>query len=341
MFHDGSFDDGLLDDERALTRADPVLRDLAESGARVRMDTHTAGEVVATLGNDADQRPRAVVAAGQPARLLRAVLEPVCPVPFLAWPGPGLPGWAGSLDLVVVLGAPDGPAAHSAAAEAVRRGCPLLLVAPATSALAEVAASRWTTVLPTATADPLATSVVALQALAALGLAPPVDSEEVARALDSVAVGCSPFHDLGSNHAKQLASGLGDTVPLVWGGSVLAARAARRWAEALRRVSARPALAAEAEDLVAVLQASPQRDVFADPFEDPVGGPSPFLVLLDDRVEAPTVRVDRSHLLGAAETQGVRHDDVVSVEGGEVARYASLVATGSYAAAYLAIGLGR
>ena len=36
-----------------------------------------------------DDRPRAVVAAGPDSRLLRAVLEPWCPVPFVAWPGPG------------------------------------------------------------------------------------------------------------------------------------------------------------------------------------------------------------------------------------------------------------
>ena len=48
-----------------------------------------------------------MIAAGPDSRLLRAVLEPWCPVPFVAWPDPALPGWAGSLDLVVVL-APDG-----------------------------------------------------------------------------------------------------------------------------------------------------------------------------------------------------------------------------------------
>ena len=44
-------------------------------------------------------------------------------MPFVAWPGPSLPGWAGSLDLVVVL-APEGSdtGTASAVAEAVRRG---------------------------------------------------------------------------------------------------------------------------------------------------------------------------------------------------------------------------
>ena len=35
---------------------------------------------------------RAVIAAGPDSRLLRAVLEPWCPVPFVAWPSPALPG---------------------------------------------------------------------------------------------------------------------------------------------------------------------------------------------------------------------------------------------------------
>ncbi|WP_370615895.1 SIS domain-containing protein [Mumia qirimensis] len=336
------FDDALLDDESALTRADGVLRDLAGCGARVRLDAHTAQEAIGSLVGDADQRPRAVVAVGPAARLVRAVLEPACPVPFVAWPGPGLPGWAGSLDLVVALGAPDGPGVHAAAAEAIRRGCPLLVVTVATSPLAEVAASRWTTLVPTATADPLAVAVVTIQALAAAGLAAPFETEEVAQALDEVALSSSPYVDLGTNRTKQLASSIGDDVPLLWGGSVLAARAARRWAEGLRRASGQAALAAEADDIVAVLDANPPRDLFADPFEDPVASrPASALVLLDDRVEAPSVRIDRGNILGAAARHGARHDEVFAGEGGDLARYASLVATGGYTAAYLGIGLGR
>ena len=113
-----TFDDGLLDDEVALLRADQRLRYLAEGGARVRREAvasqDAAAEAVQRLS---DGQPRAVVAAGPDSRLLRAVLEPVCPVPFVAWPGPGLPGWAGSLDLVVVL-APEGRDTGTAAAVA-------------------------------------------------------------------------------------------------------------------------------------------------------------------------------------------------------------------------------
>src|SRR4051794_41605996 len=109
-----TFDDGLLDDETALARADVRLRRLAEGGARVRREAVAAEEaVLEAVQRLSDSQPRAVVAAGPDSRLLRAVLEPACPVPFVAWPGPGLPGWARSLDLVAVL-APDGAAQGTA-----------------------------------------------------------------------------------------------------------------------------------------------------------------------------------------------------------------------------------
>ncbi len=103
------FDESRLDDEAALATADVRLRELAEAGARVRREaTEAEAGVAAAVATARDaQRPRAIVAAGPDSRLLRAVLEPWCPVPFVAWPGPALPGWAGGLDLVVVL-APDG-----------------------------------------------------------------------------------------------------------------------------------------------------------------------------------------------------------------------------------------
>src|SRR5262245_22059220 len=107
------FDDSRLDDPEILTRSDTALRRVAESGARVRLE---AGGVAEALSDQLrDVAPRAVVAAGSDARLLRAVLEPFCPVPFVAWPGPGLPGWVGAMDLVVVL-APGGGDAETASA---------------------------------------------------------------------------------------------------------------------------------------------------------------------------------------------------------------------------------
>jgi hypothetical protein len=287
-----------------------------------------------------DARPRAVIAAGPDSRLLRAVLEPWCPVPFVAWPSPALPGWAGSLDLVVVL-APDGAdtGTASAVAEAVRRGCQLVVACPPGSTVAEHAAGRWSTILPTATRDQLATAVVMLRFLDRVSLGPSADPEEVATALDDVATACSPHRDIAVNPAKVLAITLADANPLVWGGSVLAARAARRVAESIRRASGRTALAGDAEHLLPVIEAARQRDVFADPFAEGGGDLRPVLLILDDGTEDPVVREHRGRLKAAAEARSVRVETLVAEESSEVARYASLLLSGTYAAEYLRLGL--
>jgi hypothetical protein len=335
------FDDTRLDDPDALAAADDALRRLAEGGARVRHEVVASAETLARLAGQ--WRPRAVVAAGADARLLRAVLEPWCPVPFVAWPGPGLPGWAGSLDLVVVL-APGGGNAETASAvsDAVRRGCTLVVACPGHSPLAEAAGSRSTILLPTRTDDALAVAVVVLQALHAFELGPEINPESVAMALDDVAERCSPHRDVSDNPGKDLALFLADAAPLVWGGSVLAARAGRRVAESLRQASGRAALAADAGHLLPVLEAAARHDVFADPFADDSGGDRrPVLLVLDDGSEEPAIRARRSRLLAEAEARDVRSRVIFWNEGPDVARYAALLSSGQYAAVYLALGLGR
>ncbi len=335
------FDDGLLDEAEALRRAEPGLRALAEGGARVRREAVSAAEsLTAAVDLLAGAPPRAVVAAGPDSRLLRAVLEPTCPVPFVAWPGPGLPGWAGALDLVVVL-APDGndPGTAAGVAEAVRRGCPLVVATPDGSLVARHVPGRYSTLLPTVTGDQLATAVVMLDLMDRLGLGPDTDAEEVAVALDEVALACGPFRDLAVNPAKILASGIAETSPVLWGGTVLAARAARRVAESLRRASGRAALAADAEHLLPVLAGAPPVDVFADPFADEASEVRPSLVILDDGSPDPVVAETRTRLTEQADANGIRIETVVASGEGAVARYASLLATGTFAARYLEIGL--
>lgn len=335
------FDESRLDEERALGSADLRLRTLAESGARVRREAGGAAEATA-LGvvQAQDSRPRAVIAAGPDSRLLRAVLEPSCPVPFVAWPGPALPGWAGSLDLVVVLapvGSDSGTA--SAVAEATRRGCQVVVACPEGSMVAEHAAGRWSSILPTVTDDQLATAVVMLAYLHQVGLGPESEPGHIAEALDAVALACSPHRDLSINPAKMLAIALADANPLVWGGSVLAARAARRVAESIRRTSGRTALAGDAEHLLPVIEAARPRDVFDDPFAEGGGDLRPVLVVLEDGADDPVLREQRGRLLAAAGAQGVRVEHVTTEATTEVAQYASLLLTGTYAAEYLRLGL--
>lgn len=337
------FDESRLDDENALATADLRLRTLAESGARVRREVGAAETAIAeAVQRAADSRPRAVIAAGPDSRLLRAVLEPYCPVPFVAWPHPNLPGWAGSLDLVVVL-APEGAddEAASAVAEAVRRGCQLVVACPPQSRVAEHAAGRWTTVLPTSTGDQLATAVAMLSFLHQVALGPVASPEAVADALDAVAISCSPQRDISINPAKILAIALADADPIVWGGSVLAARAARRVAESIRRTSGRAALAGDAEHLLPVIEAAKPHNVFADPFADPQGNGDrrPVLVILEDGTDDPITHDHRARLTEAAARTGVRIERVTANADGDVAQYASVLLHGTYAAEYLRLGL--
>lgn len=335
------FDDSSLENPKALASADAILRRLAEAGARVRRETDNAMEPINELG-DLPQ-PRAVIAAGAEARFIRAMLEPVCPVPFVAWPAHGLPGWVGALDLVVVMASDHAaPGLIATVHEAVRRGSQLIIACPKASLIAEHAASRSTVLLPTATADPLAAAIVMLSGLNEMQLGPEVRPDLVANAMDRVAEECSPFADVAENPAKDLAMGLADAQPLVWGGSVLAARASRRLAEALRAASGRAALAADADELLPIVETAGPRDPFEDPFED--GAPAdrrPTLMLLDDGNNEAIIRSDHERLLAAAELNDVRVCTIAHWTGSDVERYASLLQTGMYAAVYLAVGLGR
>ena len=335
------FDDALLDDPRGWRPAEMVLRRLAEAGARLRRETADALEPIGGLADL--PRPRAVIAAGSEARFIRAILEPVCPVPFVAWPAHGLPGWVGVLDLVVVMASDAAPGSLIASVhEAVRRGAQLIVAAPIPSLIAEHAVGSSTVLLPTATADPLAAAIIMLASLHEMQLGPEVRPDLVAEAMDVVAEDCSPYADVSLNPAKDIALGLADAQPLVWGGSVLAARASRRVAEALRAATGRPALAADADALSPVLELTAPRDPFADPFDE-VGTTDrrPGLLVLEDGNNAELLRAARTRLTSAAERNDVRVCVIEHASGSEVERYATLLQTGMFAAIYLSVGLGR
>lgn len=313
---------------------------LATAGARIR---RAAGSEPVGRLSRAD-RPRGVLVLGAEARLVRAVLEPVCPVPFMAWPGPVLPAWVGPLDLVVALGSHD---AHAwqirCVSEAVRRGATVIVAAPADSALAAAGTGTNCTRLPTPPDDPMAAAIAVLSLLGQLDLGPAVDVELAAAAADSVAAMCSPSRPIGDNPGKDLAIGLADSVPLVWGGTTLAGRASRRIAEALRRASGRVALAADAEELEAVLRGTTPRDVFSDPFEGETEI-CPTLLLLDADLVPSELAGTASRLMNLADSVGVR---VCRINSGDaelgaldVERYVTLLQQGRYAAAYLGVGRG-
>lgn len=313
------------------------LRWLASMGARVRR-AGLYGQLRA-LGDL--QRPRGVLLLGPEARLIRAVLEPVCPVPMMAWQGARLPAWVGPLDMVAIVGTAGSADTVAAGAEAARRGATVLAAASENSELARAVAKPTSVLLRAEEGDPTASAVALLAVLGQLGLGPTVDVDLVAAALDLVAEGCSPLRDLSVNPGKVLAQQLAEHVPLIWGGTVLAHRAGRRLAEAVRRTSQVPALAADAAELLAVLSGVQPRDPFADPEDSP---PQPLLVLLD----ADKATGYQAEQAGRLEAEALRTGvPVATMSSGEadlgrttVEAYMTLLATGLYGAEYLRVGLG-
>jgi hypothetical protein len=331
------FDDGRLDDRDVLNERGDRLRHLALAGARLRRALDLA-DVDALIRVTADFRPRALIALGPEARLIRAVAEPTCPVPLVAWSRPGLPAWAGPLDLVVVV-AGDPADVQASVQDALRRGAVVYAIGPELGTLPEFAVGRSLAQVVTGTEDTFVNATIALAGLERLGLAPAVNLPRVADGLDEVAVQCSPLTPLGQNPAKEIAVCLADVTSLIWGGTVLAARASRRLAEAIRQVSHRVALAADAAELTPVLASATPPDPFADPFLEPAQGPAYCLVLLDDRSADPAVGSARRDLEALADGHGVRVTPIEYGEGSAVQRYACLLQLGLFAAAFLDIGL--
>lgn len=333
------FYDARLDSPAAISAES--LTKLALLGARIRRDART--EPIGRI--DGLARPRGVIALGREARLLRAVLEPVCPAPLIAWPAEGLPGWVGPLDLVILLGgAGEDPALLHSAQEAVRRGASIIVAAPTESALAVAAASNSSVLLPTNSQDTTSTAVITLALLHEIGLGPAVKADDVADAADKVAEACSPLLDASVNPGKRLAMAMADDLPLIWGGTVLAARASRRVAEAIRAITGRPALAIDADDLYPLLGRVGRRDLFSDPFDEGQTDRFPMLMVMEDRMSPAVVQHAQIDLSSFAEGLGLRVHTVSAGEGGDPAgeldRYVTLLQLGLYGATYLGIGLG-
>ncbi|MDR0989812.1 MAG: hypothetical protein LBL92_00365 [Propionibacteriaceae bacterium] len=331
------FDDSRLDDLDLLVQHGDRLRSLAMTGASLRQAVDLADWD--NLDRVAEAfRPRSVIALGPEARLIRAVVEPTCPVAVVAWPRPNLPAWVGPLDLVVVVGG-EAEATEQSVREANRRGAVVFAITPQRQVLAEFVGDRSLAHVVTGASDPFVNATIALCGLEQLGLAPAVQPQLVADGLDRVAEACSPHQPLGQNPAKEMAVCLADTSPLLWGGTVLSARVARRLAESIRQVSQRLALAADATELRPVLSGAQRVDPFADPFLSPTVGSAYCLVTLDDAAADQRVDDQQRELEQLAESRGIRLARLRYDQGSPVERYAGLLQHGLFATAFLGLGL--
>jgi hypothetical protein len=370
-------DESLLDAPEALARADRrgLLRGAAEAGARVRTAARHAAEAGITELTP-EGRPRAVLVAGSGtaavgvADLIAALAGASAPVtrisPSGVAPAAGamrwtLPGWAGSVDLLLIATA-DGtePGLALLAEQAYRRGCTVVAVAPHRSPLREAVDGVNGLVVPMASAPhgeydaetsaagpgtlwALFTPLLALLDRVGLVTATPEALQSVADRLDRTAERCGPAIATYSNPAKTLAAELADSLPLIWTEGDAAGPVGRRFAAVLAELSGRPAIAAELPEalpahgalLAGTFAAGADPDDF---FRDRVDETEPLharVVLLRDR---PTGGLSAAP---AARELALGHDTAISElepeEGTELEALAELLAVTDFAAVYLSL----
>jgi glucose/mannose-6-phosphate isomerase len=363
-------DEARLDDAAALRAADPggMLLAVASSGAQVR----EAVTLAADAGLErlaAEGRPRAFVVAGMGGSaiagdVLAAVAGTGCPVPVLVHRGYGLPGWVGPADLVAGVSCSGGTEETlSALDEAQRRGCRLLAVGAAGSPLEQRAERARAPFVPAplgrqprASVWALSTPLVLAGSVLGLLQAPSTVLEAVAVAqataarLDEISAICRPDSDAFVNPAKALALELRDTLPLVWGGSPLAAAAAYRFSCQLNentKYPAVPGVVPEATHNQVVTFDGPfagrgedADDLPQDRADELPATPRLRLVLLRDPNEDPRVRRRCEVSRHIATQRGVPVSEVAAVGSSRLERLACLVGLTDYASVYLALLYG-
>lgn len=372
-------DESLLDTPDALSEADRggLLRGAAEAGARVRTAVRLGTEAgIADLKPDG--RPRALMIAGPGmapagvADLLGALAGSSCPItrihPTGVAPAPGalrwdLPGWAGSVDLLLIATA-DGtePGLSLLVDQAYRRGCTVVAVAPPRTPVADAMAGSRGLFVPMATAPyelevplgaaapgilwALLTPMLALLDRMGIVAADRDALAKVADRLDQVAERCGPAIATYSNPAKTLAAEFADALPLIWTEGQAAGPVGRRFASALAELAGRPALAAQLPEALAshaVVLSGPLA-ASADPeafFRDRVEEPPALharVLLLRDR---PTGGLSAAP---AARELALGHETAISElepeEGSDLETLAEMIAITDFAAVYLSLASG-
>jgi glucose/mannose-6-phosphate isomerase len=370
-----------LDDPELVESGDPggMLRQVASSAAQVRTAVRACDETDLSALRP-DNRPRAIVTAGAGGSVfageaLAAICGPRSPVQVIGVSGYQLPGWVGAADLVIAVSRSGETAEVLAlAAEAARRGCDLAAVAAPGSPLQQATLAARGTFIPVASGGPArsvpwALAVPLLVMASRLGIAR-VDAaayESAAAAMEDISHQCRPSSESFVNPAKSLALDIVGTLPLIWGGSALAAVAARRFASQLAANAKYPSIAGAlpdaGHDQVATFDGpfapAPEPDFPAaedfgdDSFDElseedvgaltdaPDGSPLLRLVLLADQAgEVSAVTRSRDAAVSLAAARGVEVSEI-TMDGTEpLVRLAGAVHLLDYASVYLGIACG-
>lgn len=359
-------DDDLIDDPDALAAADPgdMLRQVASAAAQVRESARASAEAgVERVA--ADGRPRSLVVTGMGGSgiagdVLAAVCGTGCPVPVVTVRGYHLPGWVGPTDLVIPVSCSGGTEETLATAtEAVRRGCRLLAVGGAGSALHDIATQAGAPFVPVrSVGQPRSTlwglSVPPLLAARALGLVRLPDEvlEATAQRLEMVARECRPTSESFVNPAKEIALELAGSIPMIWGSSPLTGIAAYRFSCQLNENTKYPAVygqlpEANHNQVVAfdgvLAGPGPGEDLFRDRVDEADVAAAPArlrLVVLRDSDEHPQVARRREVSVELAAARGIPVTELAAEGDHPMERLAGLVGLVDYVTVYLALALG-
>ncbi|SDX75261.1 hypothetical protein SAMN05421504_103710 [Amycolatopsis xylanica] len=346
-------DDSLLDDPARLAAADSagLLRAAAMAGAQVRATAEAAAEVGLSDRLDLG-RPRALVLIDRPGvsrsltRMLAALLTPQCPVPVVI--AEVVPSWIGALD--VVFAHTDDPGDRELAASlerAARFGATVVLSAPTDGPVAASVAGKGLLIAPRVPVPPemafprgLAAGLLTANALGLLVC----DVEKLADQLDAEAEKDYLARDSFANPAKALALRVADRLPLLWGLDPVAVAVGEHAAHAFaahaatvcdvedyRQALARPALRR------AALMGNSERDLFADPDDEP-SGLRPRVVLLAIRTgaAAEAARYQAEEMLPGVD----RIAPAEEIEADEPIRAGVLALRFELAAVYLGLAAG-
>lgn len=370
--HGGALAELRLDDPEVVEAGDSggLLRRIASAAAQVRTSLRASEEASLTL-----HRPRAiVVAAGGASALAGDVLAAVCglqtQVQVTTVRGCQLPGWVGAADLVLGVSASGaGTEVRALSEEAVRRGCDFVGIGPAKSPLADLAAQARggyvaVDVDGSGRSSLWALAVPLVFIASRLGVARVEDDEYEAAAavLEEVSHQCRPSSESFVNPAKSLALDISGTMPLVWGGSLLASVVARRFVSLLALNAKYPAVAGDfptvAHDQVSILDgpfapspapAFPSVEDLGARLEeddgeddgDAPGTPELRLVLIGDPGSEDPVHVRmREAAASIAEERGILLTPLTLEGEGPLRRLASLTHLLDYTSAYLGIASG-
>ena len=365
----------VLDDLDVLRARDPrgLLPAVAGAGAQVRETSRLldeAGLDRVTGGG----RPRGLVIVARregavAAAVLRALLGPASPVTVDVVPGPDLPVWTGPTDVAVVAtrtGA--GRYAVTPAYEAARRGVTLLGIGAEDAPLrAACSTARMPYVsLPRSrvrhtTLWSLLTPLLRLATELELVRPEVADPQEIAAALDEIAVECGPTQPSFVNPAKTLALELLDAFPVLAAEGPLAETVADRSADQLATLAGLPTSRFRLPDqrvaacavLGGPLAAGDPDDFFRDRAED-VGRRLRLLTVRDTDAahhdgagerEPRSAREALDEVLRTAATANVpvsglaEHGD--PERHGRLPRLARQLAVADFSAVYLALALDQ